>query len=41
MRVTGDQTAKEDTSTTTYAGIITIGCILALIAIRHGFMKGL
>lgn len=40
MRVPGDGVERENTSTTTFAGGITIFCILALIAIRAGFVKG-
>jgi hypothetical protein len=40
MRTPGDVSEREDTSTTTYAGGIVIACILLLVAIRKGFVKG-
>lgn len=40
MRTPGDTSQREDTSTTTYAGAIVVFCILALIGIRAGIVKG-
>lgn len=38
--LTNDGTAKPDTSTTTYAGVVVIAAIAALVAIRLGIVKG-
>jgi hypothetical protein len=38
--LTNDGTPKASTPTTTHAGILVIGAILALVAIRLGIVKG-
>jgi hypothetical protein len=39
MRTSGDVGAKEDTTTTSYAGGIAIFAILVLVGIRAGMIK--